>query len=117
MWIKILDSLDHVDLKWQNLKSNWGIRHLHDVGLTELVKLHLHGEHHTVGNGRIYRFIQLGPGYPVGDRPDVRLFRSAGALITELQRFFQRGHHHLQLADVLKIGQRDEPVRLTPGLP
>ncbi len=36
-----------------------------------------------------------------------RLLGSAGAFITALQRNFQGGHHHLQLADVVVIGKAE----------
>ena len=48
----------------------------------------------------------------VGDLPDAHLFRSAGALIPALQRYFQGGHHHFQLAGILRIGKRNVTMRL-----
>ncbi len=93
------------------------LQHLHGVGVAKRMKRHRHIERRTVGSCRFYRFIQLGRSCPIVDRPDVCLVRSAGALIPTHQRYFRRGHHHLQLADVLKIGQRDDPVKLTPSLP
>ena len=47
--------------------------------------------------------------------PDARFLGSAGAFNAPLKRNFQRGHHHLQLADIVRIGERYQPVSLTAG--
>lgn len=50
---------------------------------------------------------------PVGDLPDACLLGSAASLITSFKRNFQRGHHHLQLTDIIRIRKRYQPVSLT----
>lgn len=100
----------------QNRQLNTGRQHLHDGRVAERARRHRHGERHVVGSGRFYHFIQPDPICPVGDCLDLRLLRSAGALIPAPQRYFQRGHHHQQLDGVLDIGQRDELMRLSPNL-
>ena len=76
---------------------------------------HRHGERHPVGGCRFNSFAQPGANGTVGDLPDAHLFRSAGALIPAFQRYFQGGHHHFQLAGILRIGKRNVTMRLAAG--
>lgn len=87
----------------QYLQRNTGVQHVHGIAVAERVRRHRHGERHPIGRSGIHGFIDPRPGRAVGDFPDAGLFRPAGAFVPALQRNFQRGHHHLQLADVLRI--------------
>ena len=60
-------------------------------------------------------FAEPGANGPVGDLPDARLLGSAAAFVTSFKRYFQRGHHHFQLADIARIGKRNQAMRLTAG--
>lgn len=76
---------------------------------------HRHGERHPVGRSRFNRFAEPGVDRPIGNFPDARLLGSAASLVTSFKRYFQRGHHHLQLADIVRIGKRNQAMRLTAG--
>ena len=87
----------------QHLQRNTVVQHMHGIGMPESMWRHRYRECHAVGRSGFNRFIQLGPDGPVGNFPDTCLLHSAGTFIAALERDFQRGHHHLQLADVLFI--------------
>ena len=74
---------------------------------------HRHGERHPVGRCGFNCFAEPGANRPVGDLPDACLLDSAASLITSFKRNFQRGHHHLQLTDIVRIRKRYQPVSLT----
>lgn len=105
--------VSHQDL--QHLQRNSRIQHVHGVGVAERVRSDRYGKHHTVGGCRFHGFAQPGADRPIGDLPDACLLRFAGSLIPALQRDLQGGHHHLQLADIVRIGKRYQPVRLASG--
>lgn len=96
----------------QHLQRNSRVQHVHGVGVAERVRNDRYGERHTVGSCRFHGFAQQGADRPVGDLPDACLLCLAGSLIAALQWNFQGGNHHLQLADVLMIGKRNQPVWL-----
>ena len=87
----------------QHLQRNTIVQHMHGIGMPESMWRHRDGERHAIGCRGIYRFIQPGTHCAVGNFPDTCLLHSAGTFIATLERDFQRGHHHLQLADVLFI--------------
>lgn len=87
----------------QHLQRNTVVQHMHRIAVAERVRGHRYRECHAVGRCGFNRFIQLGPDGPVGNFPDARFLRSASTFIPALEGNFQRGHHHLQLADVLFI--------------
>lgn len=99
----------------QHLERYSGIQHVHGVGVTKRVRRHRSGERYSIGSSRFYRFIQPGSDSPVGDLPDTCLFGSACLLVFSFQEYLQRGHHHLQLADILHIGKGNQTVFLTAG--
>ena len=88
---------------------------MHRVGVAERMRGDRHRECHPVDGGRFNRFANPGPYCPVGDVPDAGFLCSAGTLVASFQRYFQGGHHHLQLADVVVIGERNQAMRLTTG--
>lgn len=99
----------------QHLQRNTGIRHVHCVAVAERVWGHRDRERHAAGRRAIHRFFELGTDHAVGDFLDMRLFHPPGAPAALLQRDLQLGYHHLQLADVLRIGERGQPMSLAAG--
>ena len=97
----------------QHLQRNTSIQHMHRVGMAESMWGNRNRERHAVGRSGLYSFIQPGANCAVGDSPDARLLHSSGSFVSALQWDFQRGHHHLQLADVLCIGQGNQAMHLT----
>lgn len=93
----------------QRLQRYPRVKHVHGVAVAEGVRRHRHGERDSVtGCGG---FIQPGPHRPVSYRPKSGLLGPARLRVATLKRNFQRGDHHLQLGHVLRIGQRNQPVR------
>lgn len=99
----------------QHLERNTRIQHVHGVRVAERVWCHRYGERHAVGGSCFYCFVQPSPHRPVGDFPDTRLLHFTVLLVASLQWNFQRGHHGLQLRDVLRIRQRHQAVCRAAG--
>lgn len=87
----------------QHLQRNTVVQHMHGIGMPESMRRHRDRKRDAVGRSGFNRFIQPGPDGPVSNFPDTCLLHSAGTFIATLERDFQGGHHHLQLADVLFI--------------
>ncbi len=84
----------------QYLQRDPSVKHVHGVTVAERVGGDLHRERHAVRRGGVHRLIDPRSDGPVGDLPQVRFFRPAGAFVTPLQGDLQCGHHGLQLADI-----------------
>lgn len=96
----------------QHLQRNTSIQHMHRVGMAKVCGV----TEQRTSRRRPQRPLQLhsaSANCAVGDFPDARLLHSSGSFVSALQWDFQRGHHHLQLADVLCIGQGNRAMHLT----
>lgn len=96
----------------QNLQWYAGIQHVHRVGVTE--RMGVTGTENVTPSAAAASTASLsGADGTVCDLPDTRLLHSAGAFVSSFEGNFQGGHHHLQLADVLVIGEGHQTVGLT----
>lgn len=86
---------------------------MHGVGVPESVRRHRHTKGHAVRCRHLDRLTYPAAYRPVGDLPPTHLLRLSRSLAAPLQRNFQRGLHHRQLAQGLDVGQGNQTMRLT----
>lgn len=79
------------------------IKHMHRVTVAERVRGYRYGERHSIGRSSLHGFAEPGSHGLIGNIPDTSLLHSACTLFISFQGNLQRGHHHLQLADILRI--------------
>ena len=99
----------------QRLQRDPHVKHVHGVAVPESVRRHRYRKSHAVIRCGSHGFVEPGPYGTVDNRLQAHLFRPSDVRIAPLNRDPQRGHHHLQLGDVLRIGQRDQAVRNHAG--
>lgn len=98
----------------QNLQWYASVQHVHRVGVTECMGVT--GTENVTPSAAAASTASLsGAHSTVCDLPDTRLLHFAGALVSSFQWNFQGCHHHLQLADVVVIGKRNQTMSLTTG--
>lgn len=83
--------------------------------MTELVRDHRHGERHPIGSGERHSLAEPGADRTVGDLSDTRLLHSAVSFVSSFKWYFQSRHHHLHLADLLRIGKLHQAIRMAVG--
>ena len=98
----------------QDLQRYTCIQHVHRIGMEERMWRDGDRERHTISGGG-NRFPNPGPDRSVRHFPDPRFLCPVCSFITPFHGDFQCGHHRLQLADVPRVGERNQPVSLLSG--
>lgn len=98
----------------QDLQRYTCIQHVHRIGMAERMWRDGDRERHTISGGG-NRFPNPGPDRSVRHFPDPRFLCPVCSFITPFHGDFQCGHHRLQLADVPRVGERNQPVSLLAG--